>query len=429
MKVEVKKLPRSQVELTIEIDIAEYQPFLNQAVKTISEQIKIPGFRPGKAGFETVKQKVGENEIWQEALEPAVKKTFLKALHDNQLNTVGPPQVDVVKLAPGNPVIYKATVSLFPDLKLADYKKIKIEKKPVEVSTDQVQKFLAELQRIHAKEVLVDRPAQKGDKAEIDFDAFMDKIPIESGSAKKYPLVVGENTFIPGFEEQLIGLSKDDSKEFQLKFPENYHQKNLAGKPVDFKVKVLAIYERQLPELNDETAKSISQCETLTELKNKVKANLQHEFEHKADRVREDELIDKIIEQSEFEDIPDILIDSESKRMAEELEHNVSTQGLKFEDYLDHIQKTRPELILDFVPQAIKRVKGSLIMKKVADQEQISATQEEINREIEKDKIKYADNDEILTDLKRPEYHDYLNNIITAKKVMGHLESVMVKQK
>lgn len=428
MKTELKKLPRGQVELTIELSVAEYQPFLEQAAKKISETTKIPGFRPGKANFELIKQKVGEAEIWQQALEPAVQKTFLKALDEQKLITVGSPQIDIIKLAPQNPVIYKATINLLPKVELGNYKKIKITKKPVEVKEETIKKALTNLQKMRAKETLVNRKAQKGDKVEIDFETFLDKIPLDHGKNKKFPLVIGETTFIPGFEDQLIGLSENETKSFQLKFPENYHQKNLAGRLVDFKVKMNAVYNLELPPLNDNFAKGLGQFQTIKEVEEKIEENLKTDAERKENQRLEEEIIEKIIDQSKFEEIPDILIDSEAKKMVEELEHNLSHQSLKFEDYLAHLKKTKEDLILDFVPQAIKRVKSAIIIRKVRETENIEVANTEIEDEIQKTLEAYDNDSEIKKNITQPAYRDYLRNILAARKVMDYLKSVMVKE-
>jgi trigger factor len=427
MKTEVKNLPRGQAELTVELSAEEYQPYLEIAVKKISEQIKIPGFRPGKAGFDIIKAKVGEAEIWQEALEPAVKKTLFAALTEQKLDTVGQPQVDVIKMAPGNPVVYKATVSLLPETKVDDYKKIEIKKKPIIVKDDEIKKILANMQKMRAKEALVDRPAQAGDKVEIDFDTFLDKIPIDNGQHKKFPVVIGDNTFIPGFEDQLIGLKKDETKTFQLKFPENYFQKNLAGKLVDFKVTVLAVFQRDLPALDDDFAKTLGQFKTLKETEDKIRENLEHEAEHAEEHRQEEELIDKLIAASSFGDIPDLLVSSESQKMMEEMEYNVQSQGLEFTDYLTHLKKTREELLLDFAPQAIKRVKSALLVREIGLAENISASEEEIGQEIEKTLAQYGRDPEIEKNINAPAYRGYLRNVLLSKKTMDRLKELLIK--
>jgi len=427
MKTESKKLERGQVELTIELTVDEYQPFLESAAKKISQDSKIPGFRPGKAGLDVVKQKVGEDSIWQEALESAVQKTFVKALDEKKLVTVGSPQIDIVKLAPGNPVVYKATIALMPNVEVGDYSKVEIKKKPIEADKEELKKALANLQKMRAKESLVDREAKKGDKVDIDFETFMDKVPIENGKSEKFQLVIGEGSFIPGFEDNLIGVKKGDTKEFELEFPKEYHQKNLAGRKANFKIKVNGVFQLDLPELNDEFAKGLGQFKNMKELEDQIKNNIKQDLERKENQRIEEEMLDKIIEKSKFDDLPDILIDSETKKMIQELEQNLAGQGVKFDDYLNHLNKKREDLLLEFAPQATKRVKSALVIRKVGEKENIRASEKDIDAEVEQAKKMYAGNPEIEKQLNDLAYRGYLRNIITARKVVDHLKSIMVK--
>jgi len=428
MKIEVKKLPRGQAEITIELTAEEYQPFLKQAAQNISQGTKIPGFRPGKADLEIVKKHVGENQVWQEALESAIRKTFVAAIDQEKLLTVGSPQIDVIKLAPGNPVIYKATVSLLPKIKLADYTEIKIKTKPLEIKKTEMEKRLSDLQKMRAKESLVDRGAKKGDKVEIDFETFLDKVPIDHGAQEKFPIVIGEGTFIPGFEDQLIGLKKEETKNFELKFPAEYHQKSLAGKLASFKVKVNSVFQLDLPELNDDFAKGLGQFKTIKDVEEKIAENLKTDLENQEARRLEEELIDKIIAKSSFEDIPDLLINSEAKKMVEELEHNLSHQGVKLTDYLSHLKKTQEEMLLDFAPQATRRVKSALILREVVQKENINVSDEELDGEIHKVLATYGNSPEASQELHRPEYQDYLRNALLTQKAVDRLKSIMVEK-
>jgi trigger factor len=427
MKTDLKKLPRSQVELTIELTVEEFQPFLKQAAQKISQTNNFAGFRPGKASFELIKKRVGEAEIWQQAIEPATKKTFLLALEQNNLITVGSPKIEIIKLAPDNPVIYKATISLLPQVKLGDLTKIKITRQPIQVSEEKIKTSLNNLQKMRAKEILVNRPAQNGDKLEINFAMFLDGIPIDQGKHQKFPLLLGQNSFIPGLEKELIGLMANQTKNFSLKFPANYYQKNLAAKLVDFKVKVLAVYQLELPKLDDELAKSLGNFKNLAEVTNLIRQNLQTEAQKQEENRLEEEMINQIINQSQFEDIPDILIDAEIKKMIAELEHNLEDQGLKLADYLTHLKKTKQDLMLDFAPPAVKRVKSALILRQVGQDQNIKVGEKEIETEVQNTLNNYAGNTEVEKNLQQPAYRDYLKNFLTAKKTIDYLKSVLIK--
>lgn len=427
MKVDVKKLERGEIELTIELTEEEYQPFLQVAAKKISENTKINGFRPGKANFELIEKHVGKNEVWQQALEPAVVKTFVKALDQEKLITVGSPHIDVVKLAPGNPVIYKATVAILPKVELGDFEKKKIAKNKVAVPDEQIEKSMQDLRKMRAKEILSTEKIKEGNKAEIDFELFLDKIPVDNGKQEKFSLVIGEKSFIPGFEKQLLGLGGGDEKKFQLEFPKNYHQKNLAGRLVDFKVKINAVYTMELPELNDALAKSMGDFKTIKEIRDQITESLQIEAEQKENQRVEEEIINNLIESSKFDNIPDILISSETQKMIQELEHNIGHQGLSFEDYLSHLKKTRQDLLLDFAPQALKRMKSALALRKVREQANIEVTPEEVDDEIKKTLASYGGNPEIEQQITTPNYKSYLKNIIASRKTIEHLKGRMVQ--
>ena len=427
MKTDVKPLPRNQVEITVEIPTADYEPFLKQAAQKISEAITIKGFRKGKADFDIIKKHVGEVEIWEKALDPAIQKTLVKVLDEKQYVTVGAPKVDVVTLAPGSPVVYKATISLLPKVTLTDYKKIKVaDNKPV-VSDADVNKALENLQKMHAKQALVDRAAKLGDRVEIDFETFLDKIPLDNGKQDKFELVLGEGNFIPGFEDHVAGMKKGDEKTFQLKFPKDYHQKNLADKLVDFKVKAGNVYELELPTVSDEFAQALGEFTTAAELKNKIKENLLAEKTQVASRELEEQILEQVITQSKFEDIPDELINAETKKMLEELEHTIGHQGLQFSDYLTHLKKTRDDLLLDFAPQAVKRVKSAIAMREIGQHAGVTVSEAEIDAEVEKTLALYGDNETAKQQLNQPAYRNYLKNILTSQKIIEHLKSVMVK--
>lgn len=427
MQVSVDKQQRGLVDITVELSIDEYQPFLEKAAQAMSQSTSIPGFRPGKASYDVLKQRVGEQAIWEQALEHAVQKTLPQALEQEKLVTVGSPKIDIVKLAAGNPVTYKANIALLPSVELPDYSKLSVKKSEVAVDDKKVDEQLEQLRTMRATEAAVDRAAQKGDKVEIDFDTYIDKIPIDQGAQKKFPLVLGEGNFIPGFEDNVVGVKKGEEKSFDLTFPKEYHQKKLAGKKAQFKVKVNEVFERTLPELDDDFAKSLGGYGSLGEVKEAIKESIEQEEQHKAQHQLEEAVIDKLIEKAKFDDLPDILISTETKKMIQELQHNLAGRGIDFNDYLKHINKSQQDLLLEFTPQAIKRVKGALIMRAVAQQNDIKPTDEEINTELEQLKKTYGGNPEFDKQIKSPDYKGYIANVITSRKTMQHLVDTMTK--
>ena len=422
MNVEVKKLPKTQVELTVEVSAEELQPFVIQSAVEISKELNISGFRPGKAPYDVVKQRVGEMKIYQEAAEKAVSVMYARAVDGQKLITIGSPKISLEKLAPGNPLIFKAVVALLPQVKPGDYKKIKVDKKAVKVESKDVEETLVNLQKMFGKEKRVQRPAQKGDKLEIDMNTYVDNVPIDGGTSKNHPVIIGEGHFIPGFEDNLIGLSENQSKDFELKFPKEYHRKDLAGRPVSFKIKAKSIFAIELPPLDDSLAKLVGQFEKLDDLRKQIEDSIHHEKTDKERQRWELAVIDEVVKKSTFEEIPEIVIESEIHKMIHELEDEIISQGMKFDDYLFSLKKTKEDLQKEFRPRAIKRIQTALALRAIADQEKITVDDSEINKEIEIQKSKYKDNAEVIKQIDSEEYYDYLKNVMRSRKVFEFLE-------
>ncbi|MFA6305088.1 MAG: trigger factor [Patescibacteria group bacterium] len=416
----------SEIELKIEISQAEYQPYLEKAAIKMSQSSKIEGFRPGKAPFALVKQRFGEMAIYQEALDEIVSHFFYHAVMQEKLNTIAQPKIELEKLAPGNPIIFKATVALMPTVKLGDYKSIKLSKKEVKIEEKQVEKVINDLRKMRAKETLVNREAKMGDRVEVDFEVSLDKVVIEGGQGKKYPLVLGEGSMIPGFEEQLAGLKANEEKNFQLKFPENYQNKMVAGKHCDFKVKMLSVFELELPEADDAWSKTLG-AESAVDLKTKIKANLQQEEEFHEEQKLEMAMLTKIVEQTEFSEIPEILIESEAGRMVHEFADSIAQQGLEFNAYLENIKKAEKDLQADFKPKALERVKTSLVIKEIADSEKIEVTNAEMLKETEKILTQVKGNPEAEENITGEGYQHYLTTVIRNRKVIEMLKKEIIK--
>lgn len=424
MKVSVTKLPKGQAELVIEVTSDELWPYLAEAVAGFSQAADVPGFRPGKAPYDVIKSRVGEMAIYQEAAEKAISGTYPRAVIDNKLLTVGAPKVSVEKLAPGNPFIYKATVALVPQVTLGDYKKIRVGRKAVNVESKDVEETLTNLRKMFGKEKRVTRPAQKGDKVEIDMHTYMDNVPLDGGESKGHPVMIGEGHFIPGFEDNLIGLAENQTKEFELKFPKEYHRKELAGKPANFKVTAKNIFEIELPPLDDSFAKIVGRFEKLDEVRTQIEKNIHEEKTVKERQRWELAMISEIVNKSSFEELADILIESELHKMLHEMEHDVTEQGMKFENYLTSIKKSRDDLEKEFRPQAIKRVQTALALRAIADQEHITVGENEIDQEIEQQKVKNSSNAEAVKQINTDEYRDYLRNVMRSRKVFEWLEKL-----
>lgn len=421
MQVTKQELPKRRVALTIEVSVAEAQPLIDKTAKKISEQVKIPGFRPGHVPFDVLKKQVGEATIYQEAFQAIVEETYPKAVAQEKLPVVGRASIDMQKLVPGNPIVYVATVSLFPEVKLAEYKKLKAKKAEVKVDAAELEKTLQELRQLRATEVLVNRAAAKGDKILVDFKLTVDGVSPEGGSAQKMPLVIGEGRFIPGFEEQVIGLAKDGEKDFELTFPADYFKKDLANKVGKFHVKLGEVYEMKLPELNEDLAKDL-QFKDLVDLKTTIEKNILSELEKKeADRF-EGALLMELAEKSKISDLPDDLIADETDKMLHELQGEIEDKnGLKFDDYLSHLKKTEDELKESFKPRAIDRLKVALVARAVSEQEKLTVAPKDLDAEMKKMEQQFAQVPDMMQQLNHPQYRRYVENTMLHRKVIDTL--------
>lgn len=416
-----KDLPRSQVELTITITPAEYQGQLVKAAERISQRQKIAGFRPGKAPFDLVKRTVGEMALLQEALEPLVKETYYQAIMAEKLDVVGMPKVDLQKMAPGNDIVYVAVASLVPEVKLADLKKIKIKREEKPVTDTQVDEVVDNLRKLQAKEVIKEGEATTEDMILLDMNMFLDKVPVEGGQAKNYRVYLSEEHYIPGFNEKVKGMKKGEEREFSLDFPASHYQKHLAGKTVDFKVKAHDIFERQLPALDETFAKALGQ-ESVEKLRELLRTNLGRESAQKADQQAEIEMLDTVVAQSEFGEIPEVLIDAERRKMFYELTRDLERNGVTVEQYLNDIKKTQAEIEEGFKDQAIKRAKAALASRQIAKEQNLFATEDEVVAEIAHMKEAYKDNPEYIKQLDNPEVHETIHSIVQNRKVITWLK-------
>lgn len=427
MSHEFKKLEKSEVEFTITVTPADYQPALEHAAKHLSEVAAIKGFRPGTAPYDIVKQQVGDQKILETALEEIVRENFYKAVDAEKLQTVGMPMVTIEKLAPGNDIVFKAKVALMPTIKLADLDKIKVETKSTEVTDKDVDNTLNDLRKMRMKEVIKNGTAAKEDKIVVDLDMFIDKVAVEGGQAKDHQVYLNEEHYIPGFAEQLHGLKKDDEKEFTLDFPKEHYQKQLAGKKIDFKIKTKEVYSLELPELNDEFAAGLGQKDVPT-LRTLIQENMKHEHEHKEAQRVEAAILEGLVEKSEFGDIPEVLVKAEKEKMFFELKHDLEQRGIDMEKYLQDLKKTEEQIFTDFQEGAVKRVKAALIAREVAIENKIEAGKEEIDKEIELIKATYGNDPKVEENLKRPEVLDTIARTVQNRKVVGWLKHKILGQ-
>jgi len=422
----IRKLPKSQLEIKISVPAAELEKFLDVAAKELSENLKIHGFRPGKAPRKIVEQHVGPEKVLAHAAEKAVKKSYSESIVKNKIDAIGEPKITITKIAAGNDLEYKAVVGIMPEISLGDYRKsIEGIKKtePEKISSAEIQKELDILRKSRAKLITVSRPAKKNDYVEIDFDVLVSGKEIEGGKSRNHPLTIGENYFIPGFEENLIGMKEKNEKEFDLAFPEDYHKKELAGKPARFKVKMKLVQEKEMPEMNDDFAKSLGKFENLESLKNSLLEGMEMERKKKNEEKRRQDILEKIIPGCKIE-IPEVLIENELDKMMAEFEQNILGRGMKLEDYFVSIKKTQAEMRKDWEKSAEKRVKSALALREIARLENISPENAEIEEEMNKTIAYFKSQGDIEKNVDMEKLYNYVKGVLANEKVFKLLENL-----
>jgi len=422
MKIDRKDLKNSQAELTVELSVEEMAPYLEKGAQKVSETVKIEGFRAGKVPMEILKQKVGEMAILEEAAHIAIHKLIDNIILQelNGRHVIGQPSIEVSKLAPNNPMEFKMHLTLLPTVELGEYKNLGVKQAKVKVDEKELKKGMDSLADMRAKESISAEPVKNGDKTILSIEMFLDKVPVENGQIPEATILIGKDYLVPGFDKQIIGAKKDDVLEFALPYPAEHHQANLAGKMVDFKVKVKEVYNREIPTLDDEVAKEFG-FKDLGEMEKFMGETLSKQEQEKAEQKSEIEMLDKILEKSKFGDLPEMLIQNESELMMAEIQQSITQQGGKFEDYLSSIKKSREQLIMDFLPQAVKRVKGSLLLREIATVEKLEISAEEIDAKIAELKQQYHGDEKVQKMVLEPGYRHYLGNILANQKVIKKL--------
>jgi len=417
-----KKLPKGLVELTITIEVEEAQPTLQDAAKKISRERPIDGFRPGKASYEAIKSHFGEAAIYETALPGLVRHNYVQAIKNNEFSTYGDPEINVTKLAPGNPIEFTATVALIPEItQLAEADNIKIKTSEPTVDDKEMAGTLKELQRMQTKEVRTNREAQANNKVFVDMDMARDNVPLDGGQAHGHGIYLDEDYYVPGLREKIIGMKEGETNEFSLKFPKDHYQKTLAGKDVQFKLTDKEIYELQHPEIDDEFAKALGQ-ESLIKMKELLHSNIMKDKTLKESQKIEAEILEKLVEKSRFGEIPESMINQEVNRMFHELKHSVAERGLEFEDYLKSIKKTADELRLEMAQQAVQRVKTALLVREYGLREKIEVSDVEVLAEVEKLINDSSGDAEAQRTIRSEEYQDYIKTAVRNRKVIKLLK-------
>ncbi len=378
----VEKLEKSRVALEIEVGAEEFEAAVAKAYTKMRNKISVPGFRPGKAPRKMIEKLYGPEVFYNDAIDAAFPEAYEKAVESEKLDTIGYPEVELVGDVTKDGFTFKATIAVYPDVKLGKYKGISAPKEEVKVSADDVKQRLNEMAERNARLVSVDRKAKKGDTAVIDFEGFDNGVPFAGGKGEGHELELGSGSFVPGFEDQVIGMKAGEEKDIDITFPEDY-QKDLAGKKVVFHVKVNEVKFKELPKLDDDFAKDVSEFDTLDELKADIKKQIEADRQKAVDVAFENALIEKVAETIECE-IPEVLIEQQCRRFLEEFKSRIMAQGIPYDQYVKMTGMDEKKFMEEGREPAIKQVKMDLAIAQIIEQEKLEASAEEIEEEYKK---------------------------------------------
>ena len=429
--LESQTVLKGVIDLVITVPVDDLKPFLEKSAIDLQTSKPLAGFRPGKAPYDAVRQAYGAMPVYEAALRYLVPASYAEIVEREHLLTIGDPEFNVLKLSPEQPVQFSVKVALLPTVKLGNYATIRADKKPVEISEKEIDEVISELRDTRASTVLVDRPATKEDRILIDLDMTLEGVTLDGGQAKNHAIDLFRPYVIPGFTEQLTGLKGGDSKKFSLPFPADHYDKKVAGKTVDYAVSVKGVHEYTRPEDTDEFAKTIGKFETVEELRKQLRQNLQEMNQAREEQRLERVIMDELIKKSAFGDIPELLIQAELQRIVWRMKSQVEREGGTWEDYLTHLKKTEVEMTRDVLPEAYTRVKAELLVRNVAEAEDITVTPEEM--EIERNIILShypTDKDaEVREEIKSAEYDSHIKHIILTRKVFELLKKFATDSK
>lgn len=429
MKVTVKQLPESRVEMKVVLPWEEWQGEIEHAKDGMAKSVKLPGFRPGKVPKNMVEQRFGKQAIMVEAAEHVVSHSYAKALEQEKVDAIGQPEVTLGQVKEGEEFTYSIVTAVMPLVKLASWrdavKKVNSEfaKRDTAVADEDIMKELERLATMRAKQVAVNREAKMGDSVLVDFTVKQEGVVIEGGKSENHPLVLGKGVFIPGFEEELVGMKEHDEKSFELTFPSEYHAKHLAGRPATFEVKMRSVQEREVPLLDDAFAKSLGKFETLAEVKENLKKGM---FEEKKEQMKNEhrtEILDALVDKATI-DFPELLVKQELLRMTQDFEAQLTQMGLTLDAYLEQMKKTKEALDAEWLPQAKRRLSANLVIEFLAEDEAITVDTPEVEAEMNKALQYYKNVKDIEKNIDMERLYAAVSGQLKNEKVLAWLESL-----
>lgn len=429
MKATLDKKEGNNVEISIEIPEKDFEDSLQKSYLKNRNQFNIPGFRKGKVPRKIIEMNYGVEIFYEDAINIALPEAYNNAIDELEIHPVDQPNVDIEEIEKGKPVKVKINVAVKPEVELGEYKGIEVEKVEYEVTDEIVDEELKSVQEMNARITDAgDRAAEEGDLLNIDFEGFIDGEAFEGGKAEGHELEIGSNQFIPGFEEQLVGKNKDEEVDVVVTFPEEYHEESLQGKEANFKVTINEIKEKELPELDDEFAKDVSEFDTLEEYKESIREKLEEEYSSKEKAENENNVIDAVVESAEV-DIPEAMVESQLETELQEFDYNMRSQGLDLAQYLQITGSTEEDLKEQLKPMAEKRVRGDLVLEAIAKKEEIEVSEEDIDGKLMEmaESYEQEDKDKFIKDMKKRDLSFLETAIINQKVIDLLLENVKFK--
>ena len=428
MNCKVEKTKNAnEVKVEITVEAQKFEDAIKKVYFKSAKYFNIPGFRKGKAPMQIVEKYYGKEIFYEDAFNEVAGDALEEAVKENKLEIVSRPDIEVTQIEKGKDLIFEAIMQTKPEAELGKYKGIEIKKIEYNVSDEDIEHELGHMQEHNSRMISIeDRPVESGDIATIDFEGFVDGKAFEGGKAEGHDLEIGSNTFIPGFEDQVIGMKIDEEKDIKVTFPEEYFSKDLAGKEAIFKVKVHEIKKKELPELDDEFAKDVSEFDTLKELKEDIKAKQQKQNDERAKYETQDAVIKAVCENVKVE-IPSGMVEMEIDNMLKDIEQRLSYQGLKLEQYLQMMGKKEEDMRKEYEPQAIEGIKSRLALEAVIKAEKIEASDKEIDKKIKEMAKNYGkENDEEF--MKNENVRNYIKQGIESEKAIDFLvENAKIK--
>lgn len=410
MAVKTEQIEKNLSKLTFEVSAERFEQGMQKAYRKNVKKFNIPGFRKGKAPRAIVEKYYGKNVFYNDAIDDVLPEAYAEALKESELESVARPEIDIEEIKDGEPIVFTALVTTKPEVKLGEYKGVEIDKIEYPVTDEDVDNAVEDERKKNARMISVDdRAAENGDIVTIDFEGFVDGEPFDGGKGEEYDLEIGSGTFIPGFEEQVIGAKVGDDIEVKVTFPEEYHADTLAGKDAVFKVKVHEIKMRELPEADDDFASEVSEFDTINEYKKDIKAKLEKSAEHRAKHATEDAVIDAVVENSEVE-LPEAMVEGQIDRLVSDFAQRLSYQGVSVDMYLKYTGTTMEAFRAQFKQQAEKQLRGSLVLEAIGKAEGIEVGEEELELQIVDMAKQYNMETDKLKELLRPEDIDNIKN-------------------